>query len=387
MKHLALLLIAFLLGGCATTQAPSRPDTSGLTADALFGPPTDHITTDNLFAASPAMKEYLRSNDFRRMAKRGGALGLIDALYTRGQLQLEYDTTATRSAAETFDSKSGNCLSLVIMTAAFARELGLHAGFQSAVSSDTWTRTGDLYLSNMHVNVSLSRTSSRVNGLADTTAALLVDFLPPEEARGLPLRSIDEGLVVAMYLNNRAAEALAEKRLDDAYWWARKAVIEHPEYAPAINTLGVVYQQRGHDELAERTYRFALQHSPDSDVTMYNLIPLLAKLGKHAESQALAQRVSAIRKTPPFHYFRSGLEAMQRQDYALARDLFRKEVDRAPYYDEFHYWLGMAYLRLGENGAAREQLALALKNSSSAGSRGTYSAKLERLKSMRGSEL
>ncbi|HEY1043443.1 MAG TPA: hypothetical protein VGE60_06235 [Telluria sp.] len=386
MKNLALLLIAFLLGGCASTQAPP-PDTSGLLADALFGPPTENITTDNLFAASPAMKDYLRSAEFRWMARRGGALGLVDALYTRGQLMLEYDTTATRPAADTFASKSGNCLSLVIMTAAFARELGLHAGFQSVVSSDTWTRSGELYLSNMHVNLSLSRRSSRMNGLDDTSGSLLVDFLPPEEARGLRIRRIDESMVLAMYLNNRAAEALSEHRLDDAYWWARKAVAEHPGYTPAINTLGVVYQQRGYAALAERSYRFALEQDPQSDVTMYNLIPLLTRLGKHAESQALARRVSEIRKIPPFHYFRSGMEAMQRADYKLARDMFRREVERAPYYDEFHYWLGMAYLRLGEQEAAREQMALALRNSSTDVGRGTYSAKLQRLKSMRGSEL
>ncbi|HEU4853495.1 MAG TPA: tetratricopeptide repeat protein [Telluria sp.] len=387
MKHLALLLIAFLLGGCATTQAPP-PDTSTLLSDSLFQPPKDKITTQDLFTASPAMKEYLRSYEFRRLSgTRGGALGLIDALYTRGQLQLEYDTTATRSAAETFESKSGNCLSLVIMTAAFARELGLFPTFQTVLAGDTWTRSGELYLSNMHVNLAIGRRSGKVNGLDDTAGLLLVDFLPPEEMKGFKFRHIDEGMVEAMYLNNRAAEALSENRTDDAYWWARKAVVEHPEYTPAINTLGVVYQRRGQPTLAERAYKMALARDAQSDVTMYNLIPLLAQLGKHEESQAMAARVATIRKVPPFHYFRSGIEAMQREDYALARDLFRKEVDRAPYYDEFHYWLGMAQLKLGETGAARAQFALALENSSSTGMRSKYSAKLRHLKMAKGGDL
>ena len=113
---------------------------------------------------------------------------------------------------------------------------------------------------------------------------------------------------------------------------------------------------------------------------------MLAKLGKHEESQRLAARLSSIRKTPPFHYFRSGVEAMRREDYALARDLFQKEVKRAPYYDEFNYWLGMAYLKLGDHKAARAQLELALKNSSAGGSRNKYSAKLRHMKSLRGSD-
>lgn len=386
MKTLALLFIALMLGGCATIQAPP-PDTSPLLADTLFGPPKENITTDGLFTVSPAMKAYLRSTDFKKMARRGGALGLVDALYTRGQLQLEYDTTATRGAAETFDNKSGNCLSLMIMTAAFARELGLNVTFQHVISTDAWSRSGGLYLSNMHVNIALGRRSGGMYGLEDTSGLLVVDFLPPEEMTGMRMRRINESMVLAMYLNNRAAEALTENRLDDAYWWSRKAVAEHPQYTPAINTLGVVYQRRGKLDLAEKTFRFALAQDKDSDVVMYNMIPLLAQLGKHQESQVLTARVSAIRKTPPFHYFRSGIEAMQREDYQLARDLFRKEVERAPYYDEFNYWLGMAHLKLGEHEAARKQLALALKNSSASDTRQRYSAKLERLRSTRGSDL
>ncbi|HEU4853494.1 MAG TPA: tetratricopeptide repeat protein [Telluria sp.] len=380
MKHLFLLLLAFLLGGCATTQSP-RPDHSALLADALFKPPTDKITAEDLFKVSPAMKEYLRSQDFRRLsAMRGGALGLIDALYSRDQLQLAYDTTATRTAAETFESKSGNCLSLVIMTAAFARELGLVPTFQAVLTGDTWTRSGELYLSAMHVNMLVGRRAPKVNEIDERGGQLVVDFLPPDQVKGYATRRIDQNMVVAMYLNNRAAEALTENRIDDAYWWARKAVTGQPDYAPALNTLGVVYQRRGQPALAERAYQMALAQDPHSDATMYNLAPLLAQLGRHAESQAIAARVSAIRKVPPFHYYLSGIEAMQRADYALARDMFRKEVERAPYYDEFHYWLGMAQLRLGEAGAARAQFALALENSTTDGSRSKYSAKLRHMK-------
>ena len=385
MKHLVLLLIAFVLGGCATAPT-NAPDTSVLLQDALFAPPTDKITTDGLFDSSPAMKAYLRSTDFKHMARRGGALGLIDALYTRGQLQLEYDTTATRGAAETFDSKSGNCLSLVIMTAAFARELGLIPLFQVVEAGDTWTRSGELYMSNDHVNLLLGRRSGRMNGLDDTAGLLMVDFLPPEEMTGFRVKRIGEEMVLAMYLNNRAAEALAENRIDDAYWWARKAVADYPHYTPAINTLGVVYQRRERADLAERAYRFALKQDPDSDVTMYNLVPLLAKTGQHEESQRLAKRLASIRAVPPFHHFRSGIEAMRRGDYELARDLFQKEVRRAPYYDEFNYWLGMAYLKLGDHKAAREQLELAVKNSSVGGTRNKYAAKLRHMKSLRGSD-
>ena len=62
----------------------------------------------------------------------------------------------TRNAAQAFAARSGNCLSLVIMTAAFAKELGLTVAYQKVFVDDTWARTGDIYLSIGHVNVTLA---------------------------------------------------------------------------------------------------------------------------------------------------------------------------------------------------------------------------------------
>ena len=101
----------------------------------------------------------------------------------------------------------------------------------------------------------------------------------------------------------------------------------------------------------------------------------------------MADRLAAIGKVEPFHYFRIGMDAMQRQDYKAARDMFRKEIARAPYNDEFHYWLGLAYQRLGEQAAAHEQMALAIKYSSTTANRSTYASKLERLRSIRGTTM
>ena len=61
-----------------------------------------------------------------------------------------------------------------------------------------------------------------------------------------------------------------------------------------------------------------------------------------------------------------------------ARDLFAKEVDRAPYYHEFHFSLAQSYLALGDMDQARKQLALALEYSDTSRERALYAAKLAR---------
>ena len=57
------------------------------------------------------------------------------------------------------------------------------------------------------------------------------------------------------------------------------------------------------------------------------------------------------------------MNALRERNFVQARDLFAKEVDRAPYYHEFHFWLAQSYLALGDMDQARKQLALALEYS------------------------
>ncbi|WP_204279779.1 hypothetical protein, partial [Serratia marcescens] len=74
---------------------------------------------------------------------------------------------------------------------------------------------------------------------------LTVDFLHPDEVVRQRSRVIDESMVVAMYLNNRAAESLAAGKIDDAYWWAREAILTDSRWLAAYNTLAVLYRRKG----------------------------------------------------------------------------------------------------------------------------------------------
>jgi Tfp pilus assembly protein PilF len=72
---------------------------------------------------------------------------------------------------------------------------------------------------------------------------------------------------------------------------------------------------------------------------------------------------------------------MRERDFAAARDWFAREVNRQPYYDEFHFWLASAYVQLGQLDRARKELNLALEYSTTRKDHDLYAAKLERIKS------
>ncbi len=380
MKRLVILLSITLLVGCASTRPPAEPILP-VFADASFAPPAQPIRADTLFELSPAMRAYLDSGTFSSIIReRGARHGLVEALYRKTDLQIEYESTTTRTAAETYAVRSGNCLSLVIMTAAFAKALGMPVRYQHIDAENIWSREGGLFLASSHVNIRLSDRRLPNTYPADLDMELVVDFIPRNEAARLRARFIDEDEIIALYLNNRAAEMLVQGRVDDAYWWARAAVQTRPRSATVLNTLGVVYKQHGDLAMAEQTFRAALLREPENVQVMRNLHPVLLELGKADAAQLLARQINDVDPVPPYHYFDQGMVALKADLPAKARTLFEREVKRAPFNDEFRFWLGVTYLRLGEVRSAREQVAKAVENSTRRDTRAQYSAKLAYLR-------
>jgi Flp pilus assembly protein TadD len=211
---------------------------------------------------------------------------------------------------------------------------------------------------------------------------LVVDFLATPQAETLGSHFLSEDEIVSMFQNNRAAEALVDGRVDEAYWWARAAVTRNPGSAMPLNTLAVIYDRHGEKPMAERVYRAALQREPENLTSLRNLQPVLAALGKTGEAQAMARQLASLEPVPPFQYFHQGVAAYQGHEYGKARDLFRREIKRAPYNDEFHFWLAATYLQLGRLADASSELALAVDNSTQSESRRRYSAKLAHLRQL-----
>ena len=377
-----ILSLFVLLSGCAQMAPVPEGKLAALLNDGAFAAPARPADARGLFDLSPAMRNHLNSPQFQATLREDGAvMGLLRALYDRRELQLDYDATYTGTAAETYAARKGNCLSLVIMTAAFARELGMTVRYQDVQVENTWNREGGLYLISSHVNLSLAPRAPRVDD-RDSASMLTVDFVPSIGNARYRVRYLDEGDIVALYMNNRAAEELVLGHQAEAYWWARAALLKRPALTPAYNTLGVVYERGGHKLLAEQVYRAALAREPDSLAVLQNLARLLVENGKPVEAQALTQRLARLYPAPPYEYFEQGMKAYRAGDFASARTLFAREVARAPYTDEFHFWLGLASFQLGEMTTAEKQLALARDNSVRSDARERYSAKLAHLRTM-----
>ena len=380
LRLLTAALAGALLGGCATAPE-SVPPAAALLHDGLFAAPSEAVDVAAVFAISPPMRQFA---DAARAAARGPRdlrHTLLHALGERDQLQLDYDDGRTRNAAEAFDKRAGNCLSLVLMTASFAKYLDLPLRYQSVQVRPLYSRAPDLTLASGHINVVLSsrlRVAQRDLVRGDE---LTVDFVPPEDLRGVSVRPLAENTVVAMYMNNRAAETLAAGQNAQAYAWAREALHHDPRYLPGINTLAVIYLRSGHTAPAEAALRHVLAFAPEDEAALSNLAGTLHRAGRGAEAEAVAARLARIQPYPPFHFLDLGRKALNEGRVDQARKLIARELRRQPYQHEAHFWAAVVDATPGDADAAAQHLRLARDYSGSPQQQARYSAKLEALRS------
>lgn len=377
MRHVLVALATFLLGAC--TSIPAVRNAPSLFHDDAFKPASVPIDAEAVFALSLPMRQYLEGEIAQRLRTEGSRLGLIDALQDSGRLNLEYDSSITRNASEAFDAHTGNCMSLVILTSALARELGLEVQFQQVLRERVMSRDGDLVFYNGHVNVVLIEHRRKDGVMKDRKTAAVIDFLRTPERSRQRVKTVSRETVIAMYMNNRAAEEIAAGRIDNAYWWARAAIKQESRYTDTYNTLGVIYRRRGALEPAATALEFALQLEPGNTTAMSNVIPVLKDLGRTRDADRWSIRLSELQAFAPFQFFDQGQAAMQRGDFAQASKLFAKEIERAAYYHEFHYWLAMAQLGLRDTKLARKHFTIARDNATTRADAATYQEALNAL--------
>lgn len=383
IKILAAFLISLfvvLLGACSSPPQISRTQTQALFNDALFLPPTDNVNVEEVFFVSKEMRQFIAFDIAEQLRIKGLKQGLFDALYGEAKLKIEYDTSITKNAAQAFATRSGNCMSLVLMTAAFAKEIGLEVQYQNVKLKPSWSRNGPLLFNAGHINVILLERHTPKTFFSGIRQQMTVDFLPPETMRHLATETISEKTAIAMYMNNRAAESLAQAKLDNAYWWARSAIMQDPFLVSAYNTLGAVYRSNGNLQEAQNAFMFALEQDPKDSSVMLNLSYTLRALGRIDEAELLAEKVTKVRPHQAYYFFGLGQQAMKEKNYSAAKNFFNQELDSAPENPEFHFWLANALLQLNELKSAERSILLAIRYSTSPKDTDGYVKKLNQIK-------
>ncbi|GGY97806.1 tetratricopeptide repeat protein [Shewanella fodinae] len=372
-------MVIMLVGICACTVVPKpSADISSLWQDQYFQsvPVLDPAA---IFALPVEVVREVRL-DFQQqhLAQQLSPQMWLAQYLSAADGGFRYQDNDTRVAADTFYQRHGNCMSLVVLTAALAKVLDVKVVFQSVQVPPVWDHQGNFNLLNGHINVRL-KAAEGGNVYHALATDLLVDFVPTETLRAYRTERIDEATVLAMFFNNLAAEAMVTHQWDRAYALLKVSLSQQPQFIAALNNLAILYRNNHQLVMAERVYRFALQLQPQNLTTLYNFAVLLDSEGRLDEWIEVNRILELERIRNPYYYYGIAQQAYREQRFAEAIHWYRLAIEKADYRHEFYFGLARSYWALGERKQAASSLKKALQLSRDDSWTHRYQAKLNAL--------
>ncbi len=352
-------------GATPTLPANSDATPAAASADASVLPPTSPAV---LMAVPPELRQLLRQKVMRYGSQEDRVRALVHLIFDEDALALQYSTDATHTVAETYQSRSANCLSFTLFFVALAREAGIGARPQEVGQVLSWWQDQRTIYNFGHVNAQV-RIDGR-NGTVDLDASVLMDRRGP--------RVISDQRLFAHYYNNRGSELMATGQNVAARAYYQEALRMDATLPNIWNNLGVLESREGNLAAAGRDYAQALKLNPAHVASLSNSINLYRRLGDNASADGMLRHLEEIRAVDPFYQFMIGRQSESSGDYAGAISHYRRAVALYPNAHQFHFGLARVYFLSGQARLAEREMRRA-RDLGPENDRTRYQAKLEGL--------
>jgi tetratricopeptide (TPR) repeat protein len=306
---------------------------------------------------------------------------LVHALFDRADYNLLYNGNANTVANETFIRKAANCLSLSIMTFALAEEAGFTAQFQEIEIPEYWTRKQGYSMLNGHINLRLEPKAAP-NVYPFQAKGYQVDFDPLSSRNHFKKRFVSKATVIAMYYNNKGADALVSYKLNEAYAYFRKALLADDSFESTAVNLGLLYRLKGYLVQAESSYQYALNLNPNNLTAWENLAYLYKSTDRPELATKILSDVENKRAINPYYFVNLGERELETGNYLEALSYFKKALNLDRRKHEIYFGLARVYLKLGELDKTQRYLELAKDVSPSQSDELRYQNKLNFLTSL-----
>jgi tetratricopeptide (TPR) repeat protein len=307
---------------------------------------------------------------------------LVQQVFSRSDLNLLYRAEANTVANQTFHNRAANCLSMSIMTYALAKELGFSVRFQDIEIPEYWTMREGQSLLNGHINLQILPPSSREH-IQFFTQGFEVDFDAQATRQHFPKTLLKLNQVVAMFHNNKGADALIKKDYVKAYAYFRAAFLQSPDLSSVLANLGYLYRLTGHYELAKRTYLRAIKQDKNNLTAWRNLSYLYRYMGHDEKANDIVDRVTRKRADNPFFHINMGDKAFEKQQWQIALRHYRQALKLDKSTHEVFFGLGKTYFELGNIKRSYHYLKLAKKKSRTQQEQAAYQGKIDMLATLK----
>ncbi|HEY6599462.1 MAG TPA: tetratricopeptide repeat protein [Pseudomonadales bacterium] len=356
LNSLASLVFVLVVAGCSALPGPQSRIGSAdlLDGHALFGETvsTDEARDVDMLALSPAMNEFLRRNvretatDDTRMAQ------LLRAMKSAGYFDVAYDSNLTLTASETFERRTGNCLSYTSLFIALARGVRLDANFQLVDVPPIWDSVDDWVILNNHINSIVRGVGMRTKFAHD----FIIDFNIADYRGTFPRRQITDATAQALFHSNRGVEALRSGEMRIAFANFKRALALHPRTPPAWVNLGALYSRLADPERAAAAYERAVAMQPSNKTALTNLARLYDQVGDRDLAEQYRARIRAYEDINPYFHYSLARQAYAAADYPRALGQIKRAIALKKDDDKLYFLQGLIYYRNGDFVAARASL-------------------------------
>lgn len=341
---------------------------------------TDVETPADLFKLSPQQEQHFFTY-YNDPAHKDVLPNLRLANYLE-DLMLTFSYAGdTLKAQDVVGNRYGNCLSLALLTTAFAKLVGLDVKYQQVHTPPLYRRIDGILTTSTHVrSVVLGPKPERKGDIIFTRKRVIIDYFPSRlNDRG---NYISEADFISMYYQNKSAEVLG-KNPDLAYSYIAQAMKLNTANASTLNTLAVLYRSNGYSKEARALYEFAIENDIESVHTLSNFAVLLKKVGDMKTLAKIGDMYLKADDDNPYRWVDLGDAFLARGNLSNAETFFNKAIAAGPYLSEGYSGLAKVYFMQGKMVHAESMMEKAVSLTLPSGNRELYTAKLNAIQNSR----
>ena len=251
-------------------------------------------------------------------------LQVLFAPREEGGLGMTYDNGRTRTVAEVWAERKGNCLSMTAFFVAAAQSIGIRTTYAEALNTTHWRRSGSLIRFERHV-------------VALVLNDMVADFTPQLRKRAghYVVSPLTDKRFRSLFYSNRAVEALGLGHLEEAMTLARTALEADPKCGIGWNLMGVVNDAQGDTAQAERDFLRALALDPKDGTPVGNLERLFRATGRLEEADTYRKMGEEVRRKDPYFHADLAQEALEAGDLQEAARRIHMALGLQPQEPEF----------------------------------------------------
>lgn len=322
-----------------------------------------------IMAVPPELHERLQREVIARsVSPRDRFDRLINLFHGANGLNLSYRGDATQTVAETYATRSANCLSFTMMFIALAREAGLDAQPQEIHKTLVWRQDAGILYRIDHINTIVR--FGDINRTVDVLQNAMIPLDNPEP--------ISDRRLIAHYYNNLAMNELEQRRFDLAQRFMDQALKLDPDHADSWSNAGVLRMYMKDPVSARHAFSRALEIDPNDTNALTNMASLAERQGDLPLAKELRQRLELLQELDPLYHFLQAELDEQSGDFRNAIDHYHRAIRLHGNEPRFYDALARTYLKAGDQASALGALRQAARWSSGA-ERSEYRQRLEAL--------